>query len=134
MITSDAITAFIRQLDGEATCSSTGNEWIFANGESVFRCTTSARRVAEAFGGCVVGFTRDDNPTAEILDGEDGHDFAFIADRFVVDYWAAFAAGVIDRPVFDLLAASDRATVLQLYGPNDAWKPVSLKNVRSPHE
>jgi hypothetical protein len=72
MITLGIITAFFRQLDTEATCNSFGDEWTFPNGESVFHCTASARRVAKEFGGRVVGFYSKDNPTAEISDGEDG--------------------------------------------------------------
>ncbi len=127
IIAFQTITAFLGQLEDEANCNSTAGEWRFANGESVFRCTTSARRVAEAFGGEVVGFHREDNPSAAILDGEDGHDFALIADRFVVDYWAAYAAGVIERPILDLLNADDCAAALRLYGPKSAWKSVGGK-------
>jgi hypothetical protein len=127
MITVETITAFLRKLDTEATCNSSGDEWTFANGESVFQCTASARRVAEKFDGRVVGFYSEDNPAAEIADGEDGHDFTIVADRFVVDYWAAYAAGVTERAIYDLSDAGDRATVLRLYGPKDAWKPLDKK-------
>lgn len=127
MITAETITAFLQQLDAEATCNSAGDEWTFANGEPLFRCTASARRVAINFQGRVVGFFREDNPNAEISDGEDGHDFAIIADRFVVDYWAAYATGVIDRPIFDLSDEDDLTAVLRLYGPQDAWKSVGEK-------
>ena len=125
MITVETITALLRRLDAKATCNSSGDEWTFANGESVFQCTASARRVAEEFGGRVVGFYRAENPTAEIADCEDGHDFALIADRFVVDYWASYATGVTDLAVYDLSDAHDHATVLRLYGPKDAWKSLS---------
>jgi hypothetical protein len=131
MITIEIINAFLRQLDAEATCNPSGDEWLFANGESLFQCTASARLVAEKFGGRLFGFYSDDNPTAEIADFEDGHDFALIADRFVVDYWASYATGMTDRAVYDLLDADDQATVLRLYGPKHAWKPLSEKNARS---
>ena len=125
MITAGTILAFLRQLDAEVISNSSGDEWTFANGESVFHCMASARRVAKEFGGRVVGFYSEVNPAGEIADGEDGHDFAVVADRFVVDYWAAYAAGVTDRAIYDLSDAGDHATVLRLYGPKDAWKPLN---------
>lgn len=128
--TPEAITAFLRLLDAEASESAADGEWIFADGEPVFRCTTSARRVADAFGGRVVGFSNDQNPAAEIAADEGGHDFALIAERFVVDYWASFAAGVIERPVFDLLNKADAEAVSRLYGPSDAWRTVVATSPR----
>ncbi|MCX6937938.1 MAG: hypothetical protein NTU80_08585 [Verrucomicrobia bacterium] len=63
---------------------------------------------------------------AEIAQGEDGHDFALIAERFIVDYWGAYAAGVIDRPVFDLLDSSIQEIVSRLYGPKESWRIVAV--------
>lgn len=117
-------------LDAEAAENFPGGEWVWANGESVFRCTTSARRVADAFGGRVVGFANDENPAAEIVTNEDGHDFALIAERYVVDYWAAFAAGVTERPILDLFNKSDAETISRLYGPRDAWRTVAARSPR----
>jgi len=127
MLTPEAILMFMRRLDAEASESSPGGEWVFANGESVFQCTTSARRVAKEFGGRLVGFLGEDNPDAEIGKGENGHDFAIIAERFIVDYWGAHVVSVIDRAVFDLTDTADEAIVARLYGSKHTWRTVSLK-------
>ncbi len=126
----EAITAFLSRLDGEASEAIPGGEWVFANGESVFCCTTSARRVVDFFGGRVVGFFVDENPTAKITANDDGHDFALIAERYVVDYWAAYVAGVTERAVFDLLDETDAVTISRLYGVKDAWRTVAVTSPR----
>lgn len=120
----DSLFAFLEQLDNEVTEGGPGGEWVWADGDPVFQCTTSARRVADTFGGRVVGYFSDDNPTAEIGKDEDGHDFAFIAERFLVDYWGAYVVGEIDRPVFDLADPADREIISRLYGPREAWRTV----------
>ncbi len=130
-VTLETITAFLETLGTETIKCSPGGEWVFADGESVFRCKTSARRIADAFDGCVVGFFSADNPTAEIASGEDGHDFAIIADRFIVDYWGACATGMLDRPVFDLSDPADHHIISRLYGSKNAWRTVDGKSVRT---
>jgi len=134
MDTAEAIKEFLQKLDAEATCNPRGEAWTFANGESLFNCSASARRIADAFGGSVVGYDCADNPTAEIPDPEttDGHDFAIVENRFVVDFWAASVVGILDRSIFDLSCSADRAIVLRLYGPRDAWKPVGPKRTLHP--
>ncbi len=124
--TSERINAFLQKLDAETMESAPGGEWVFSNGDSVFLCTTSARRIADAFDGRVVGFFSIDNPTAEIATETDGHDFAIIAERFVVDYWGAYVAGVIDRPVFDLADTQDQQIISRLYGHKDAWRTIGV--------
>jgi len=133
MDTAEAIKEFLGKLDAEVTCNERGESWTFSNGESVFNCAASARRIADAFGGSVVGYDCAANPTAEIPDPEtqDGHDFAIVHDRFVVDFWAACIVGILDRPIFDLNCPADRAMVLRLYGPTDAWKPAEPKRLQS---
>lgn len=126
----ETITAFLRQMDREVVCNPSGEEWAFANGESIFNCYASARRVADALGGAVVGYYREDNPTAELSDAADGHDFALIGDRFVVDYWAACVVAAIDRPILDLDDPVDRLTALRLYGQPAAWEPVVIRQPR----
>ncbi len=133
MDTAEAIKDFLQKLDAEVTCNEPGDSWTFANGESIFNCFASARRVADAFGGSVIGYDCEDNPTAEIPDPDtaDGHDFALVENRFVVDFWAACVVGLLDCPIFDLSCPADRAMVLRLYGPTDAWKPAEPKRSRS---
>lgn len=132
MLNAAILAQFLQRLDAEAESNSAGGEWVFANGESYFQCTASARRVVAEFGGRVLGFYREENPAGEIVCDEEGHDFAFVADRFVVDFWAVYAASVSDRAILDLTDADDRSTALRLYGPQDAWKFVSeYKPVRS---
>ncbi len=122
--TPEMIMAFMIQLEDEAQKIAACAEWQFTDGESFFHCTASARRVAEKFGGRVVGFFSEDNPKAEIALGHDGHDFAIISERFIVDFWASYVTGILGRAIFDLSAPADRAIISCLYGAAEAWQGV----------
>ncbi|MBK6831286.1 MAG: hypothetical protein IPG92_11365 [Flavobacteriales bacterium] len=73
----------------------------------------------------VVGYYSNDNSTAEIgLPNHDGHDFALINDRWLVDYWAWHVEGLVASPIFDLSNSADRREVTRLYGSTVKWKPL----------
>ena len=123
--TAKEIAAFFDTLDADCAQHTPHGEWTFSNGDPVFICTHSARRVAARFGGLVVGFDREMNPFAAIDDDHDGHDFAVVGERFVVDYWAFHVTGILDRGVFDLTNADDRAEITRLYGPPENWQTMA---------
>jgi hypothetical protein len=119
--TAEEITAFFDTLDADCTQRTPDSEWTFSNGDALFICAHSARRVAAHFGGRVVGFDREANPGAVIAEDHDGHDFAVIGERLMVDYWANRVTGLIDRGVFDLTDTEDRSEIERLYGPTKNW-------------
>lgn len=120
--TAEEIAAFFDTLDADCAQHTPHSEWTFSNGDPLFICTHSARRVAARFGGRVSGVDREMNPFAVIADDHDGHDFALVGERFVVDYWAFRVTCVLDRGVFDLNNADDRAEIARLYGPSENWQ------------
>ena len=98
------------------------DEWQFAAGSACAICTSSALQVMHRFHGVVQGYWSMDNTTALIGGPQlDGHDFALIASRWLVDYWAWHVAHLIQTPIFDLNAFKDRDSVDQLYGPTIKW-------------
>ena len=52
----------------------------------------------------------------------DGHDFAIVAERFVVDYWAFRIARLTGTPVFDMNNADELQVVRHLYGNEQTWE------------
>ena len=52
----------------------------------------------------------------------EGHEFALIARRFLVDVWAFQVSQEIDRPVFDLEDAVEAALVNNQYGDKKKWE------------
>lgn len=91
-------------------------------------CTECARTVAIAFDGQLLGFWNADNPTATIAANDyDGHDFAIIATRFLVDAWATCVESIPDaKTVYDLHDTDDATLVTRLYGPRNRWTPNPL--------
>lgn len=121
----EEITAFFDALDADYSQATSNGEWTFSNGDAVFICTHSARRIAARFGGRVVGFDRESNPSAAIAEDQDGHDFALVGERYVVDYWASRVTGLLKRGIFDLNHVDDRIEITRLYGPPENWQPLS---------
>ncbi len=122
------LIGFVRALCAEEYYDPLEGKWGFGNGGDCCRCTDSARRIANRFGGKVVGYYCRQNPTAQIgmkLCGE-GHDFASVADRYIVDYWAYRIACVTRSPVLDLSRRRDREIALKLYGDPSKWQEVVL--------
>lgn len=132
--TVEEIIAFFDTLDADCAQPTPDGEWTFSNGDALFICTHGARRVAARFDGRVVGFDSESNPSAAIAEDQDGHDFALVGERFVVDYWAARVAGLLDHGIFDLTNTEDRAEIARLYGPAENWQTMTnpLVEVRNP--
>ncbi|MEZ6128986.1 MAG: hypothetical protein R3C59_09905 [Planctomycetaceae bacterium] len=113
MVGSDAALG-IRQVDGYAA---------FPDGTAAAICTHCARRVIEVVGsGEVWGFSVRDNPEAVSAEGCDGHDFAIIDHRLLVDVWLSVFAGEVARSVYDLHSGADAAVIARLYGDRRKWQ------------
>lgn len=93
-----------------------------ANGEPAFICYNSAEMVVERFGGRVVGYYSDDNPSAVVGKDAGGHDFAIVFDEFIVDWWYQSFWGVHHDPVLHM--ARDAREVSRRYGDESKWEPV----------
>lgn len=104
------------------------------HGESVFAytglsavvCTGYAMEVLRRLGAervKVYGFFADDNPKAKIGQVAEGHDFALVDDKFIVDPWIATVESVSDEFVFEL--GVDDQVIAELYGEKDKWTQIA---------
>ena len=55
---------------------------------------------------------------------QDGHDFAVVDHRYIVDPWIVETEHLSDRAVFDLKNPADHAEVRRLYGDRRSWRQV----------
>lgn len=117
------LRVFVSRLIREELYDDDEESWCFKSGGHCGDCTVSALKIARRFNGAVFGYDSGDNPTALIgkQTGWDGHDFALIAERYLVDYWAFRYAELSDHPVLDLCDPQDQLLVKKLYGPQDRW-------------
>ena len=93
----------------------------FPNGAGLY-CTGFALTIQEKLGDRVKvwGFYADDNPGTVWDRLADGHDFAVIDDRFIVDPFATeFEAE--GTGIYDLEDAEDRSEILRIYGDQENW-------------
>jgi len=102
------------------------------NDYSGTQCTGYACEIQEQLGEDrvkVVGFSDSDNP-GTIFDGSDatlrpaadGHDFAVVDDRYIVDPWLTeFTES--PRGVFDLQDPADAEMIARVYGDPEVWTP-----------
>lgn len=120
-----------RQLEALATdeamgVTQDGDESVFPNGDSAVNCTACAERMIELAGnGEIFGWSEDSNVTSIVAPNGEGHDFAFIDGRYLVDAWIKNVDGppgyINERAVFDLENPDDVALVLRLYGDPGTW-------------
>lgn len=122
-----SVEGFLAQLDMEIGWNEEESIARFSCGGNCGRCTDSALRVAHHFHGRVYGFSARANRAA-LLNAScaDGHDFALLRGRFIVDWWAHRWARVVDRAVFDLRREADLHRVITLYGDPESWERVPL--------
>lgn len=95
------------------------------NGEQFFICTNSAIFVIKEMGeGELYGFSSEENPSAthSEIQGSDGHDFALLRGRYIVDLWISHFTGCEEKVVYDLLDKRDHAKIKEIYGDLNAWK------------
>lgn len=110
------------------------NEWeIISNFGPFCVCTNCARYVVKKVGGIIVGFAEGTNPTSH-KEFVDGHDFALVEGRYLVDIWGKFFAGTSNNAVIDLENKIELKNKLTLYGEIKTWtvldKPVKTMESR----
>ena len=101
----------------------------FPDGSEAVVCTNCAEQIIAKFGGEVFGWEEGTNPTSVVagpthgarLDDGQGHDFAIVDGRYLVDPWAVNVEGSSTRAAFDLLNPDDRLEVARLYGDPNTW-------------
>lgn len=101
---------------------------VFPSGEPMYVCTSWALDVRERLGEervRIFGFFSEQNPSALISKDYDGHDFAVVDGRYIVDGWSGYAS--LERPgraspgVFDLLDSDDHVEIVRVYGARGSW-------------
>lgn len=106
---------------------------LMPDGTSAVCCTNYAHHVRKVMGdmGCevdVVGFANEDNPTSRCaIEGfhPEGHDFAIVNDRYLIDPWVRLVAAVEEQIFYDLNDPADAAKASAIYGPRECWLPLS---------
>src|SRR5262245_43357678 len=97
---SKQIYSFVESLCGEEHYDENEGCWYFKSGGACLTCTDSAIKIAHKFSGIVCGYYSIHNVAAIIGHSIcNGHDFALIQDRFLVDYWVYRIAGLLKFPV-----------------------------------
>lgn len=77
----------------------------------------------------IYGFWSKENPTWAGAGLVDGHDFAVVDERYIVDPWILETEALSHRAVFDLLDPSHATEVRRLYGDRSKWRLVELPSV-----
>lgn len=70
----------------------------------------------------VYGFWSKDNPSWAGARLVDGHDFALVEERYIVDPWIVETEHLSDRAVFDLHDPADAAEIHRIYGDRRTWR------------
>ena len=94
------------------------------NGKYAAICTNGADYVVEMLGeGFRYGFMVEDNPsvTEEEIIAAEGHDFAVIRHRYIVDLWISHFTGCDSQVVYDLYDARDQAKIKKYFGDPSCW-------------
>lgn len=103
---------------------------VFPNGTDFYICSNWADLTRAYFGEdrvVVLGYLHEDNPTSAISAEYEGHDFALIDDRYIVDGW--LTGGNLETKgrqtpgFFDLENEADKAEIIRLYGDRSTWEP-----------
>lgn len=124
-------TQFLGRSDSFWGITDTDDGSLFSHsGLSGVNCMGYALEIQRQLGAgrvSVVGYQSDpQTPTAAGADA-DGHDFAIVDGRYIVDPWAHDVANISEHGVLDLKDARDAAEIERLYGPRSSWAPVPNK-------
>lgn len=131
------VSARVIELEAMATDEAMGVTFtedegsLLPDGSAAVNCTNCARRIIELNGGQgeIYGWEEGSNPSSIVagpthgamLDEGQGHDFAIIDGRFIVDAWAKNVEGSAPRAVFDMNSPIDRREIRRLYGDPRSW-------------
>lgn len=117
------IKSFIDALCNEESYEPIEGRWTFRSGGDCSCCWEGASKIATAFRGRMVRYKSLQNPTALIGRAYcEGHDFAIIGNRYVVDYWAYRIAQLIATPTLDMNNPNELELVGVLYGDRQTWQ------------
>lgn len=98
---------------------------LFPDGGQVVICTSWAIQARRLLGAraAIYGFYCADNPDATAMARlADGHDFAVIDGRWILDGWLVHVEGSRDNPVIDLLDPAESETIRRFYGDPAKWE------------
>lgn len=101
--------------------------YFLSDDSSGVACTGYARTIRSIFGPKrteLRGFMTWNNPESKIGQDCEGHDFAIVDGRFIVDPWAAQVETYDRIGVFDLKNKRTAARVRKLYGDPAKWRRI----------
>lgn len=121
------IARFVSSIDWNALIADDegSGSYFLTDGSSGVACTGYANVIRELFGperAIVYGFMTWDNPTSKIGRDCEGHDFAVVDGRYIVDPWAAEVETYDRVGVFDMKNKQMMRRVRILYGDSSSWK------------
>jgi hypothetical protein len=102
---------------------------IFPTGKAFFICTNWANLTRRYFGENrteVMGYLHVNNEISAISKQYEGHDFAVVDGRFIVDGWVTGVG--LEQPgratpgLYDMQDQDDAAEIVRLYGDKTAWE------------
>jgi len=99
---------------------------VFPNGDHAAFCTSWADDLRERLGPEVValfGFEADENPDSYVSKIADGHDFAILHKRYIVDGWITNLESIHPTGVMDIGDDDDLDEIIRLYGDPRKWEP-----------
>ena len=118
----------IAELDAENPNREKGPSIIRGSGQW-FSCDSWADYVVKQLPGRAkaYGFWCEDNPGTELEKFCDGHTFAIVDNRYIVDGWIKNVEALLPRSVFDMADPADSEIIQKYYGPRENWKPIKSK-------
>ncbi len=99
---------------------------VFPNGDHAAFCTSWADDLRERLGPEAValfGFDADANPDSYVSKIADGHDFAIVNQRYIVDGWTTNVESIHPTGVMDIEDDGDLDEIIRLYGDPRQWEP-----------
>lgn len=99
----------------------------FPNGDHSAICTSWADDLRERFSEkrvALFGYDGSLNPDTAVSRIADGHDFAILDGRYIVDGWVKFVETNLEaRGVYDIDDDGDLPEIVRLYGDPSTWEP-----------
>jgi hypothetical protein len=98
----------------------------FPNGDHSVICTTWADDIRERLGEqrvALFGYDGTENPDTPISKIADGHDFAIVDGRYIVDGWVKYVEVKLEaQGVYDIENDDDLSEIMRLYGEPATWE------------
>ena len=112
-----------------------GGQSLFPDGTSAVICTNYALQVKRMLPNHdvqVVGFQNEHNPDCAVSreNWGDGHDFAIVDHRYLVDAWAKLVEGLREQIVYDMQDEQDARIVAETYGDPLKWDSVTEESLQ----